>query len=43
MVDQGNHRLVAPNEPVPALFQIWNAIPFLRQPEGKQLVQLVWG
>lgn len=34
MVDQGNHRLVAPNKPVPALFQKWNGVPFLRQPDS---------
>lgn len=34
MVDQGNDRLVAPNKPVPALFQKWNGVPFLRQPDS---------
>lgn len=33
MVDQGNHRTGAPNVLGPDLFEVWDGIPFLRQPE----------
>ena len=39
MVDQGNHRTGAPNVLGPDLFEVWDGIPFLRQPERNHNIE----